>query len=112
VEYFAKKIGITVESLLKIEAGERDVSEDLETNEAQNPPETNVPDQKINNLIQGQHGNTTFNIEPFAAMVGYAAEVAVSCTHGERVRAARMLRSALAVLEDSGTEQFAEPKMG
>jgi transcriptional regulator with XRE-family HTH domain len=64
--------------------------------------------QDINKAIHTQHENTTFNIEPFAAIVGYAAELAEDSTHEERLRAARMLKRALTALEDSETERFTE----
>jgi transcriptional regulator with XRE-family HTH domain len=54
--------------------------------------------------------NIGSRFEPFAAIVGYATELAEDSTHEERLRAARMLKSALAVLEDSETERFTERK--
>jgi transcriptional regulator with XRE-family HTH domain len=52
------------------------------------------------------------SINHFAASVGFATELAANSTHEQRARAARMLRSALTILEDSEAERYAEPKSG
>ena len=105
----SENVGFSVDTISRWERGERSPKlEDLKKI-------ARVLDITLDELteevkVYGRVTPIKLEIEPFAAVVGLAMELAENSTHDERVRAAKMLRRAINALELSEEDLSNEPK--